>query len=100
VLGTVDIATPGVLPQPREDLRFHATPNGFTMMAKRQLESGELLVYDLRGQVSFRSVYDNATAQWSVPSAIGLKNPVYYYTYRKNNGEVFKGKIVATAMNF
>jgi uncharacterized protein len=93
------VAVPSKGIQPRDDLRFHATPNGFNLMARRQLESGELLVHDLRGQVAFRSVYDHATAQWSAPSARGLKNPMYFYTYRKNNGEVFKGKITVTGMN-
>ena len=97
---TVHIAAPSKTTQPRDDLRFHATPNGFNLMARRQLESGELMVYDLRGQVAFRSVYDNATAQWSAPSAGGLKNPVYFYTYRKNNGEEFKGKVTLTGMSF
>ena len=99
VNNTVAISAPAKSTQPRDDLRFHATPDGFNLMARRQLESGELLVYDLRGQVCFRSVYDNATAQWSAPTATGLRNPMYFYTYRKNNGEVFKGKIASTGMD-
>ncbi len=97
---TVNVAAPSYSTQPRNDLRFNATPDGFNLMARRQLESGELVVYDLQGHVSFRSVYNNATAQWSAPSASGLRNPVYFYTYRKNNGEVFKGNVAITGMNF
>ena len=86
--------------QARTDLRFHATRDGFNLMALRQLESGELVVYDLKGHVAFRSVYNNATAQWSAPSASGLKNPVYFYTYRKLTGELLKGEITLTGMRF
>jgi len=50
--------------------------------------------------VAFRSVYNNATAQWSAPAASGLKMPVYFYVYRKFNGELLKGEITLTGMNF
>jgi hypothetical protein len=97
---TVKLAPPSNAAQPRNDIRFFSTPDGFNLMARRQLESGELVVYDLRGKVSFRSVYNNATAQWSAPSARGLKDPVYFYIYRKNNGEQVKGEITYTGMKF
>jgi hypothetical protein len=100
VNNTVSTAAPAKFAQPRDDLRFHPTADGFKLMARRQLESGELVVYDARGQVAFRSAYDNSTAQWSVPTASGLRSPMYFYTYRKNNGEVFKGKIAFTGMDF
>ncbi|MEO7425606.1 MAG: hypothetical protein ABI036_10495 [Fibrobacteria bacterium] len=101
LVGPVNIATPGNNSiQPRDDIRFNATVNGFNLMAKRQLESGELVVYDLRGQVAFRSTYNNSSAQWSAPSASGLKSAVYFYNYRKNNGEAFNGKISVTGMDF
>lgn len=96
---SVNVAPAPHFVQARKDLRFRSIHGGFEMMARRQLESGELVVYDLRGQVSFRSVYDNETAQWSVPSASGLTQPVYFYTYRKENGEVFKGQISLTGMD-
>lgn len=85
--------------QPRYDLRFRASRDGFVPVARRQLESGLLVVYDLQGHEAFRSVYDNSTAQWSVPSADGLRNPMYFYTYRKENGELLKGKIARTGMD-
>jgi hypothetical protein len=44
-------------------------------------------------------VYNNATAQWSAPAASGLRNPVYFYTYRKDNGEVLKGEVAFTGMD-
>jgi hypothetical protein len=59
-----------------------------------QLPSGELVVYDLRGQVAFRSSFKDG--QWSEASVRDLKMPVYFYTYRSIDGRTLKGQIPMT----
>jgi putative membrane-bound dehydrogenase-like protein len=72
-------------------LRYSLSGNGIELGVNLQLPSGELVVYDLRGQVAFRSTFDNG--QWSQSSVQGLKMPVYFYTYRTHAGAAFRGQI-------
>ncbi len=79
--------------QPRHDLRFSVIHNGFVLQPYGQLPSGEMVVYDVRGEVAFRSVYNSGKAEWSDPVAKGLNLPVYFYFFQGANGEQFHGRI-------
>jgi hypothetical protein len=72
-------------------LRYSLNGNGIELGVNLQLPSGELVVYDLRGQVAFRSSFENG--QWSQTSVQGLKMPMYFYTYRTHGGAAFRGQI-------
>src|SRR5690606_9266041 len=71
----------------QSDLRFEARAGGFDLLQNAQLGSGELLVHDLRGKVVFRSVWNKATLSWSKPQARDLAHPVYFYSFKGNNGQ-------------
>jgi uncharacterized protein len=75
-------------------LRYSVNGNGIELDVNLQLPSGELVVYDIRGQVAFRSAFRNG--QWSQASVRDLKLPVYFYTYRSVDGGVLKGQIPMT----
>ncbi len=77
----------------RHDLRFRFFRNGFELKPFGGLSSGEMLVYDIRGNIVFRSVYNAKKAEWSAPVAKGLNIPVYFYTFHGINGDTFKGRI-------
>ncbi len=72
--------------QPRNDVHFDVTADGFALKPYGQLPSGELVVYNIRGEVVFRSEYDESRFQWSQASAKGLHNPLYFYVYRPFSG--------------
>lgn len=72
-------------------LRYNLLENGLDLEVNLQLPAGELVVYDIRGQVAFRSTFKNGV--WSKASARDLKMPVYFYNYRSNDGGVLKGQI-------
>jgi hypothetical protein len=75
------------------DVRFAARAGGFDLMANSQLPTGELVVHDLRGVVTFRSTWNNSTQTWSQSQARNLAHPVYFYNFRANNGVSFSGRI-------
>jgi uncharacterized protein len=83
--------------QPRSDLKFTATHNGFLIHNHQQLGSGTLMVFAPSGHLVFESQYDASRAQWSQPKAEGLKAPVYMYLYRSAKGEMLKGHISLAA---
>jgi hypothetical protein len=72
-------------------LRYSLNGSGIELGVNLQLPPGELVVYDLRGQVAFRSTFNNG--QWSQTSVQGLKMPVYFYTYRTHGRGTFRGQI-------
>jgi putative membrane-bound dehydrogenase-like protein len=75
-------------------LRYSLNGNGIELGVNLQLPSGELVVYDLRGQVAFRSTFKDG--KWSQSSVQDLKLPVYFYTYRSVDGGTIKGQIPMT----
>jgi putative membrane-bound dehydrogenase-like protein len=77
-----------------DQLRYSLKGNGIELGVNMQLPSGELVVYDLRGQVAFRSSFKDG--QWSQASVRDLKMPVYFYTYRSIDGRTLKGQIPMT----
>lgn len=87
---TVSIAAgrAGDLPN---QLRYSLNGNGIELGVNMQLPAGELVVYDLRGQVAFRSTFKDG--KWSHASVQDLKLPVYFYTYRSHSGGILKGQI-------
>jgi hypothetical protein len=76
-----------------QDVRFKARTNGFDLIANADLPSGDLVVFDLRGQVAFRSSWNKTTQTWSSAQARNLGHPVYFYSFRGNAGESFKGRM-------
>jgi hypothetical protein len=66
-------------------------------MKNAELTSGKLLVHDLRGKVVFRSVWDKATLTWSKSQARSLTQPVYFFTFRGNDGKNLNGRVTLTA---
>jgi len=90
---TVSIAAgrAGDLPN---QLRYNLIGTGLELNVNLQLPSGELVVYDLRGQVAFRSTFENG--HWSQTSVQNLKMPVYFYTYHSKDGGTLKGQIPMT----
>ena len=68
-------------------------PNGFELKPYGQLVSGELVVYDIRGQAVFHSTYNSGKGEWSQNKAKGLNMSVYFYSFRGVNGDKFDGKI-------
>jgi hypothetical protein len=72
-------------------LRYSLNGNGIELGVNMQLPSGELVVYDLRGQVAFQSTFKDG--KWSRASVQDLKLPVYFYTYRSKAGGTLKGQI-------
>ncbi|HAP00189.1 MAG TPA: hypothetical protein DCQ83_09120 [Fibrobacteres bacterium] len=90
---SVGVRSTGSL-EARNHLRFSLTHNGFELQTQHgQLPSGELVVYDLRGSVAFRSTYNSATGTWSQKTASGLNMSVYFYSFRGVNGDKFDGRI-------
>ena len=87
---TVSIATSRAGDLPNQ-LRYSLNGNGIELGVNMQLPSGELVVYDLRGQVAFRSTFKDG--KWSQASVKDLKLPVYFYTYRSKAGGTLKGQI-------
>ena len=77
----------------RAGLKFSPQAGGFTLLPHGQLISGDLTVFDLRGQAAFRSSYDAAASQWSRPRASGLKERVYGYEFRGQDGTTLRGRI-------
>jgi hypothetical protein len=80
-----------------QDVRFKARLGGFDLIANADLPSGDLVVFDLRGQVAFRSVWNQATQTWSRSQARNLGNPVYFYSFRGNAGQTFKGRMALSS---
>lgn len=74
-------------------LKFATYGDGFSLRAHGGLPSGRLTVYDLRGRAVFASRYDAAGANWSQSQAHGLKEPVYAYDFRGEDGSVARGRI-------
>ena len=87
----------------RNDARFapalaHARVNfrvsGKTFeLSGKGLQSGELVVTDLRGRTVFRSAYNSQTDVWSNATARNMNQPFYYYAFRGVNGQNFGGRI-------
>lgn len=75
-------------------LRFSLSDNSIELDVNLQLPAGELVVYDLRGQVAFKSAFKDG--KWSQASVKDLKMPVYFYTYRSKDGGTLKGQIPMT----
>lgn len=76
-----------------QDVRYSVRAGGFDLVSNAQLPTGELVVHDLRGAVVFRSLWNNATHTWSQSQARNLVHPVYFYSFRGNNGVNFSGRI-------
>ncbi len=74
------------------NLRFHLVPGGFEL-ASDGLESGYLVVYDMRGHETFRSTFNKKTSTWSDPVASGLSHPMYLYVFHPYNGDAFRGRL-------
>lgn len=91
---TVSIAAgrTGSLPN---HLRYSLKGTGIDLDVNLQLPPGELMVYDLRGNVAFRSTFNNG--QWSQTSVRGLKMPMYFYSYRTHGKGTFRGQIPMTS---
>lgn len=77
----------------RQNVRYELRAGGFDLISNAEIPSGALVVYDLRGQVAFRSVWNNKSMSWSTTQARNLSQPVYFYTYRENGGSSFNGRI-------
>ena len=90
---TVSLA-PGRAGELSNHLRYSLIGNGIELNVNLQLPSGELVVYDVRGQVAFRSSFSNG--HWSQTSVQGLNMPVYFYSYRTQGGATFRGQIPMT----
>lgn len=90
-VGSVSPGRAGDLPN---HLSYSLNGNGIELGVNMQLPPGELVVYDLRGQVAFRSTFKDG--KWSQASVKDLKMPVYFYTYRSNGGGTIKGNIPMT----
>jgi putative membrane-bound dehydrogenase-like protein len=78
-------------------VRYETRAGGFDLMKNAELTSGKLLVHDLRGKVVFRSVWDKATLTWSKSQARSLTQPVYFFTFRGNDGKNLNGRVTLTA---
>ncbi len=79
--------------QQRVRLSFDVRHQGFTLKAATDLPSGELVVSDLRGRVTFRSTYNKSTAAWSTATASNMPHPFYFYSFKGVDGAVFNGRI-------
>jgi hypothetical protein len=79
--------------QPRSDLRFNDTPDGFQLLPHGQLPSGELTVWDAHGRVVFRSGYQAAAQRWSQTRAQGLSKGLYLYAFRGVDGTRIQGRL-------
>jgi uncharacterized protein len=77
--------------QPRSDLHFTVRGQGFTLTSNKQLNSGELSVFDPSGRLAFHSTYDSNQDKWSQTNAEGLKAPVYVYQFRGVDGNSQRG---------
>ncbi len=75
------------------DVRFSARAGGFDLVVNPLLPSGELVVHDLRGVAVFRSNWNGNTQSWSKNQARNLAQPVYFYSFRAQNGARYSGRI-------
>ena len=85
------------MPYKFQNVHYAARVGGFDLKSNSELTSGEMVVYDLRGQVAFRSVWNQATASWSKSQARNLAQPVYFYTFRGYEGQSFNGRITLSS---
>jgi putative membrane-bound dehydrogenase-like protein len=87
------VSVPARRAQPIAGLKFATHADGFSLRAHGGLPTGRLTVYDLRGRAVFSSRYDAAGATWSQPRAQGLREPVYGYDFRGEDGSISRGRI-------
>jgi len=66
------------------------------LQSDRQLGSGDLTVYDLRGKIVFRSVYSASKGQWSQATIRSLNMSAYFYAFHGTSGIQFNGRIIMT----
>jgi putative membrane-bound dehydrogenase-like protein len=90
--GTTGLAG-GAVSQPRSDLRFSHTSDGFLLLPHGQLPSGELKVWDAHGRVVFRSGYEAAAQRWSQTRAQGLSKGVHFYAFQGVDGTRIQGRL-------
>ena len=78
--------------QPYNSIRYTIKRNGFHLQSFGQI-SGELVVYDIRGQAVFHSTYNSSKGEWSQADAKGLNMSVYFYSFYGINGDRFDDKL-------
>ena len=81
---------------PRGDIRFALVPGGLRLAPNGRLPSGEITVFDLRGQRVFSAHYDPAAAAWS-PAEARLQQPMYAWDFRGIDGSRMRGTIAPGA---
>lgn len=82
-----------VVSQPRADLRFTYTSDGFQLLPHGQLPSGDLKVWDAHGRVVFQSAYQAGAQRWSQTRAHGLSKGVHFYAFRGVDGTRLQGRL-------
>jgi hypothetical protein len=90
---TTPVSMGRAVTQPRSDLRFTFTSDGFQLLSHGQLPSGELTVWDAHGRVVFRSGYEADAGRWSQSRAQGLSNGVHLYAFRGVDGTRIQGRL-------
>lgn len=86
--------------QPSNDLRFTLLGDGFRLQSHGSLPSGEITVTGLDGRAVFSSRYDSREGRWTHPEKHGLRQPIYLYRFRGEDGTMLQGRLALAASAF